>query len=361
MLFTFVPDSSASTVAFGLAQSRFDMAEMRKAAGEYARSSIITVTNRTDSTLRLTGQSLLKGSWCTGFTPPELINPRSEAVFAGSSESTFGIPTAGTVGSVVYEIVSDEHIDRSSVWSFELIWSNPIMVRDARGRYVEHEIKRPEQQWSLAEYFVVADGVDQDENNEVRFIIAAEGDENAAGDIGVESGLDLAPGEVTHAGLLEKCNASGLAWERRLFMLTDTKLLYTENKRSRTAKRVLQLLNISTVHPDEFQPHEFSVVMRKDATASNVGDAGRAFRLRAVDEKEAAEWRQRITTAMQLARSAITVCVHNSLNKYDNITCQPTDRVVDLKHAIALRFGVEVALQVRYTSRVNCCHTMQHR
>jgi hypothetical protein len=214
---------------------------------------------------------------------------------------------------------------------------------------VEHKIIKPEHEWSLAEYIVIADGVDQDENNEVGFIIARTSDEHAKGDIGVESGLNLAPGEVTHAGLLEKCNAVGLAWERRLFMLTDTKLLYTKNKRSRTAKRVLQLLNISDVQADEFQPHEFSVVMRKDATASNAGDAGREFRLRAVDHKEAAEWMRRIKTAVQQARSAIHVNVNNALNKYERITCQPTDRVIDLKHAIAARFGVDTDLQVGYS------------
>eukprot|EP01043_Picozoa_sp_COSAG02_P027298 COSAG02_NODE_1603_length_11734_cov_5.828105_6_plen_335_part_00 len=328
------------------------MEAIRRAAGEYARSSIITVTNRTDTSLRLTGQFLVKGSWCTGFTPPEIIHPRSEAVFAGSSESTLGIiPTGGTMGSVVYETMSDDQNTRSSVWTFELSWSNPLFIRDARGRYVEYKITQPEHRWSLEEYSVLADGVDQDENNEVGFIIARNGDEKAKGDIGVESGLNLAPGEVTHAGLLEKCNASGLAWERRLFMLTDTKLLYTENKRSRTAKRVLQLVNISNVQADDFQPHEFSVVMRKDATASNAGDAGREFRLRAVDHKEAAEWMRRINTAVQQARSAIHVNVSNALNKYERITCQPTDRVIDLKHAIAGRFGVDTDLQVGYSCR----------
>lgn len=328
------------------------MTKIRKCAGEYARSTIITVTNRTDATLRLTGQSLTKGSWCTGFTAPETIHPRSEAIFAGCSESVFGIPKGGTAGSVIYETAVDQQSTSSSAWSFELVWANPLVVTDARGRYVEQNVMRPEHQWNLTEYFVVCDGVDQDENNEVSFIIAAEGDENATGDIGVECGLHLAPREVIHAGLLEKSNAAGITWERRLFMLTNSKLLYVEHKRSVRAKRELQLLNISAVEPDDFQPHYFKVVMRKNPTASNADDAGRVFQLRAVDKSEADEWMRQIATALHQARTAINVHVCNALNKIETITCQPTDRVIDLKHAIALRFGVESELQVTCLSCV---------
>lgn len=337
------------------------MAEIRRYAGEYSRSTIITVTNRTDATLRLTGQSLTKGSWCAGFTAPETIYPRSQAFFAGCSESVFGIPKGGTAGSVVYETALEQQSTSSSAWSFELVWSNPLVVTDVRGRYVEQNVTRPEHQWNLAEYFVVCDGVDQDENNEVSFIIAAEGDENAAGDIGVECGLHLAPREVTHAGLLEKCNAAGIAWERRLFLLTNSTLLYVENKKSVRAKRELQLLNISAVEADDFHAHHFKVVMRKNPTASNADDAGRVFQLRAVDKSEADEWIRQITTALHRARSAIKVHVSNALNKVETITCQPTDRVVDLKHAIALRFGVESELQVTCLSCVYCWHAIQHR
>lgn len=334
------------------------MADMRRAVGEYARSSIITVTNRTDVALRLTGQSLTKGSWCAGFTPPESIPPRSEAVFAGCSESFFGVPRSGTEGSVIYETVLEEPSNQSCVWSFEFIWSNKLIV-DSRGRFVKHNVTRPTRQWSLAEYFVVSDGVDQDDNNEVRYIVAAEGDKNAAGDIGVECGLNLSPGEVTHWGLLEKSNAAGIAWERRLFMLTETKLLYVENKRSRKAKRELQLLNISTVERDDFQPHEFNVIMHKDVSATNAGDAGRTFQLRAIDANEAEEWIHQIKTALHRARSAIHVHVSNALNKYETVKCQPTDRVIDLKHAIASRFGVQTGLQViRETHPVFYCHAL---
>lgn len=322
------------------------MAMIRRVAGEHARSSIITVTNRTDGPLTLRGQSLSKGTWCAGFPAPDTIHPRSEVVFAACSERMLGIPRGGTEGSVVYETVPVDQSDRSSVWSFKLIWSNPLMLTDSRGRYVDHHTTPPEHQWTLAEYFVASDGVDQDENNEVSFIIAAQGDDNAVGDIGVECGLNLAPGEVIHAGLVEKCNAAGIAWERRLFMLTDATLLYVENKRSRTAKRRLQLLNISMVAADELQPQEFKVVMRKDAAGSNADDAGRAFRLRAADGHTAESWVRQISKAVRRARSAIRVHISNALDKVETVACQPEDRVIDLKGAIALRFGVESEVQV---------------
>jgi hypothetical protein len=77
------------------------MNERRSAAGDCARSSIITVVNRTDTPLRLSKQTLTKGSWCSGHTAPEDIEPRSEVCFSACSESVFGIPRGGTEGSVV--------------------------------------------------------------------------------------------------------------------------------------------------------------------------------------------------------------------------------------------------------------------
>jgi hypothetical protein len=235
------------------------------------------------------------------------------------------------------------------VWSFELIWSNPLVVTDPRGRYVEHHTTPPDVQLSLAEYMVVGDGVDQDQNNEVCFIVAVRGDESAAGDIGVECGLKLAPGEVTHAGLLEKSNAAGINHMRRLFMLTDTRLLYVENKKSHRPKRELQLADIASVQKgDEFQPQEFTVTMRMAPSTSGqaIADAGRIFQLRAATEEEAEEWMSKITRAMQRVHSAIHVHVSNALGKSKTFTCQPTDRVVDLKLKIATQFGVDCEMQV---------------
>ena len=309
--------------------SHVEVTDMRKSVGDYARSSIITIVNRTDTALRLTQQSLTKGEWCGKATPPEVIQPRSEALFAACNETMFitGIPTGGTEGSVAYETAHNVTGDRSDVWTFELSWSNPLVITDPRGRYVEHTTTPPDRQFSLAEYYCFDDSaVDQDPNNELRFTVAARDDDNAeaTGDVGVESGLRLDRGEVIHAGLLEKCNAKGVMWERRLFMLTETRILYVENKRSTQPKRAMQLTQVATVEADEYQPQEFSVKMQGNtADQGGGGDAGRVFQLRAASGEEAEAWVETISVAVKLARSAIRLQVSNALGKYASTQAFP--------------------------------------
>ena len=301
-----------------------DLATMRKAVGNYARSTIVSVVNRTDSALRLSKQDLRKGEWCTGRAPPRVIPARSEVRFASGSEKVgvgaLAVPVGGTEGSVEYESAPEMEGSRSGVWTFSCVWSNPFIVTDPRGRYVEEAAIPPETtaMTHAGRYTIISDGTDQDSNGEVSFVIASHDDERAARDIGVESGLHLKPGEVIHSGLLEKCNAKGIEWQRRLFMLTHMELLYVENKRSTKAKRRLPLARMVKVKSDEFQPNEFAVIMQEGDDRGSV----RSYELRSATAAEATEWVLRISAALQLAESAIVITVENTIGKRDVFQCQ---------------------------------------
>ena len=300
-----------------------DLVTMRKEVGNYSRSTIVSVVNRTDSALRLSKQDLRKGQWCTGHAPPRVIPARSEVRFASGSEKlgvgALAVPVGGTEGSVEYESAPEMEGSRAGVWTFRLVWSNPFIVTDPRGRYVEQAAIPPETTAIHAgRYTIISDGTDQDSNGEVSFVIASHDDERAARDIGVESGLHLKPGEVIHSGLLEKCNAKGIEWQRRLFMLTHMELLYVENKRSTKAKRKLPLARMVKVTSDEFQPNEFAVIMQEGGDQGSV----RSYELRSATAAEATEWVLRISAALQLAESAISITVENTIGKRDVFQCQ---------------------------------------
>ena len=69
---------------------------------------------------------------------------------------------------------------------------------------------------------------------------------------------------------------------------------------------------------DEFQPNEFAVIMQEGGDQGSV----RSYELRSATAAEATEWVLRISAALQLAESAISITVENTIGKRDVFQCQ---------------------------------------
>ena len=97
------------------------------------------------------------------------------------------------------------------------------------------------------------------------------------GDIGVSCGLRLPKGAVQHHGWLEKQNPSQvglgglggrLGFQRRLFMLTETELIYVENKRDVNARRIALREVALVVKDDKKEPLQFTITLDQSLAVS---------------------------------------------------------------------------------------------
>jgi hypothetical protein len=135
--------------------------ELNGDLGKYFRSTLVRITNATNKKLHLKSKKLTAGKWLEGCSPPSLIEPLHEAVFASTSRSGwFG----GTEAEVIYDtrcchglFAAPPHArgavhfthrctappphhppPRVADWEFRMKWANPVVAGE-RGRYCEAE------------------------------------------------------------------------------------------------------------------------------------------------------------------------------------------------------------------------------
>ena len=226
-----------------------DAVGLRTKLGEYFRSTMVHVTNATDVALQLRTHRIVSGAWFDGCTPPTVIPPQTEVVFASTSRSKW---VGGTEVELSYD--ASDHEGPQAV--FRLRWVNGILAGD-RGRYCEAVVESAGEAGAPTDtFFVAKDDDDQTENSEVYFTItsqhAAEEHASRFGEgsyIQPRTGSSAAVEEAVMAGTLEKRRPDGLGllWQRRFFRLTPRTLCYFRSDADTRAHAQLGQLELADV------------------------------------------------------------------------------------------------------------------
>jgi len=266
------------------------MIQLRKELGSYFRSTLIHIRNETGTKFNLKSRSC-KGKWLLrddmSCEPPSIVHPYSEAVFASVSRFA-GL--GGTEGEVTYDTRGH---GPGLAWFCKLTWANPMMA-DEKGRYCEVQSGREGARdrlnarndrfafsviqdtestqfgsGALDQFFVTKDDDDQEPNSEVFFTITSIREQETARKTTAILGQQYvaprkgsavaASSEVVKAGMLAKRRPDGLSflWQKRWFVLTNTKLCYFKSSADTRAHAQLgqiPLKHVIAVHTDEADP-----------------------------------------------------------------------------------------------------------